>query len=202
MYTIRPCSAGVIVFDGPHAEIAIANIAAIADLKKGPKMDCTVENCARARRFRILAKDLCRASHAMRSEQRRELVHRDFYCPNNCPQSAAIKRRMHGDCYRIAALADQADVTTLLPRLPIAKLTERFDAVASRYSRHLLWENSETDLAIKRSQITSASSIPSARRAQPRIPLAIPSPRSRDFPGKARSLREYSRALLRESVPG
>jgi hypothetical protein len=43
MYTIRPRSAGVIGFDGLHDDSAIADIAAIPDLKKGPKMDCTVE---------------------------------------------------------------------------------------------------------------------------------------------------------------
>jgi hypothetical protein len=44
MYTIRPRSAGVIGFDDPpHDDSAIASIAAIPDLKKGPKMDCTVE---------------------------------------------------------------------------------------------------------------------------------------------------------------
>jgi len=44
MYTIRPCSAGVIGFDGPHADNAIADIAATAgvhnrliDLVKWPK---------------------------------------------------------------------------------------------------------------------------------------------------------------------
>jgi hypothetical protein len=60
MYTIRPCSAGVIGFDGPHAEIAIANTVAnippiacevrderigtaMFDLIGWPGIDCTDE---------------------------------------------------------------------------------------------------------------------------------------------------------------
>jgi len=54
MYTIRPFSAGVNGFDGPHPDTAIANIAAhaashnrrrartaVCDLMKWPKMVCT-----------------------------------------------------------------------------------------------------------------------------------------------------------------
>ena len=44
MYTIRPRSAGVIGFDDPpHDDSAIAIIAAIIDLKKGPKFMCTID---------------------------------------------------------------------------------------------------------------------------------------------------------------
>jgi len=48
MYTIRPRSAGVIGFDGPHDERVIASIAAIAifdrpDDLKWPKIVCTDE---------------------------------------------------------------------------------------------------------------------------------------------------------------
>ena len=104
-------------------------------------------------RFRILAKDLCRASHALRSEQRRELVHRYFYCPNNCPHGATVKRRMHRNGYRIAALADQADVTTLLSHLPVAKFIERLNTIASGDGGHLIRENcgKSCDLIVQRS---------------------------------------------------
>jgi hypothetical protein len=43
MYTIRPRSAGVIGFAGPpHDDKLIASVAAIPDLKKGPKLMCTI----------------------------------------------------------------------------------------------------------------------------------------------------------------
>jgi hypothetical protein len=82
-------------------------------------------------RVRILAKDFRHASHTLRSEQCHELVHLYFYRPNNCPQSTAIKRRMHRNGHRVAALAGQADVTTLLSHLPVAKFVERTYAVTS-----------------------------------------------------------------------
>ena len=37
-----------------------------------------------------------------------------FYRPDNCPKCAAVKRRMHENGHRIAALADQPHVITLL----------------------------------------------------------------------------------------
>ena len=77
-------------------------------------------------RFRILAKDSRRASHARQSEERHELVYRYFYRPDNCPKCAAVKRRMHVNGHRIAALADQAHVTTLLSHLPVTEFSERF----------------------------------------------------------------------------
>jgi hypothetical protein len=43
MYTIRPRSAGVIGFAGPpHDDITIASVAAIPDLKKGPRVMRTI----------------------------------------------------------------------------------------------------------------------------------------------------------------
>jgi hypothetical protein len=93
-------------------------------------------NCAKAERFRILAKDFSRASHA-RSEQRYELVHCYFYCLNNCPQSAAVKCRMHRNGYRIATVADQANVTTLLSHLPITEFIERLNTILSGDGGHL-----------------------------------------------------------------
>src|SRR5271169_3274135 len=93
-------------------------------------------NGATTVRFRILAKDFSRASHA-RSEQRYELVHCYFYCPNSCPQSAAVKRRMHRNGYRVAALADRANVTTLLSHLPITEFIERLNTIVSGDGGHL-----------------------------------------------------------------
>jgi hypothetical protein len=43
---------------------------------------------------------------------------------------------MHRDGHRIATLANQADVTTLLSHLPVAKFTERVNAIMSRYNWH------------------------------------------------------------------
>jgi hypothetical protein len=108
----------------------IASIATTAgfnrlDDLKWPKIVCTDE-LRGSSRYRILAKDFRHASHAQRSEQHHELVHRYFYRPNNCSQSAAVKRRMHRNGHRIATVADQADVTTLLPHLPVTEFSERF----------------------------------------------------------------------------
>jgi hypothetical protein len=71
------------------------------------------------------------------------LIHRYFYSANNRPQSAAVKRRMHRNGYRISAFANQADVTTLLSRLPVAEFFERFDTIVSGNRTHLLREISE-----------------------------------------------------------
>jgi hypothetical protein len=134
MYTIRPRSAGVIGLAGPpHDDITIAIIVTTAsftrlDDLKWPKMVCTDELRGWSR-FRILAKDFRHASDARRSKQRHELVHRYFYCPDNCPKSAAVKRRVHGNGHRIAALADQAHVTTLLSHLPATEFSECFDTI-------------------------------------------------------------------------
>src|SRR5258708_32813875 len=91
MYTIRPRSAGVMGFAGPpHDDRTNASIVTIASFNrlddlKWPKIVCTDEMRGSSR-FRILAKDFRHASHAQRSEQRHELVHRYFYRPNNCSQ--------------------------------------------------------------------------------------------------------------------
>jgi hypothetical protein len=89
-----------------------------------------------------------------RSEKRHELVHRYFYSTDNCPKSATVKRRMHRNGYRVATLADQADVTTLLSHLPVTEFSECFDTVVSRHSGHVLWKISGTDRRIEESPIT------------------------------------------------
>ena len=99
--------------------VTTAGFNSLDDLK-WPKIVCT-DQMRGSSRFRILTKDFRHASHALRSEERHEFVHRYFYRPDNCSKSAAVKRRMHRNRYRISAFANQADVTTLLSRLPVAE---------------------------------------------------------------------------------